>query len=130
MRFQISLDNKFLKTFIITYQSFTTPWLLFEKLKQRYQVPGVVPEKVRNLIQLRVTIVLKHWAETQIDDFDDTILLKLQEFLRYLSSHEGLKNVATALENYVVEKISERQLQTKLWFQEPEKVSVKKNKNL
>jgi hypothetical protein len=29
-------DNRFLKTFITTYQSFTTPAKLFDKLLQRY----------------------------------------------------------------------------------------------
>lgn len=29
-------DSNFLSTFITTYQSFTSPWLLLEKLQQRY----------------------------------------------------------------------------------------------
>lgn len=33
------LDNNFLMTFINTYRAFTTPWLLFVKLQQRYDVP-------------------------------------------------------------------------------------------
>lgn len=29
-------DYNFMTTFIYTYQSFTTPWILLEKLQQRY----------------------------------------------------------------------------------------------
>jgi hypothetical protein len=33
-----NLDNKFVKTFITTYQSFTTPAKLLDKLTQRYRL--------------------------------------------------------------------------------------------
>jgi hypothetical protein len=43
-----------LHTFITTYQSFTTPHKLFEKLLQRYHVPeGRVEEKMKEAIRLR-----------------------------------------------------------------------------
>jgi hypothetical protein len=37
------LDGRFVHTFLLTYTSFTTPRMLLEKLKQRYQVPETVP---------------------------------------------------------------------------------------
>jgi hypothetical protein len=47
-------DSNFLHTFITTYQSFTTPHKLFEKLLQRYHIPeGRVEDKNKEAIRLR-----------------------------------------------------------------------------
>jgi hypothetical protein len=68
----------FLKTFLLTYQSFTTPTILFEKLHQRYHVPRrrigqdlvfQEFEKLRLKIQLRVCNVLQQWTKKYVSDF-------------------------------------------------------------
>ncbi len=60
-------DNRFLKTFVTTYQSFTTPAKLFEKLLQRYNVRRDRVDAGRvKAIQLRVCVVLKYWVENQV----------------------------------------------------------------
>jgi hypothetical protein len=38
-------DNTYMGTFIMTYNSFCTPIILFEKLKERHAVPDYIPEK-------------------------------------------------------------------------------------
>lgn len=119
-----SYDNKFLKTFITTYQSFTEPWTLLEKLKQRYQVPDTIEKGKCLAIQLRVSIVLKHWVENQLDDFDEDLILNLRDFIRSLSNQEGLKKVADTLHNYLLDQIDKRVARTILWFQPPEKVEI------
>lgn len=55
----ILLDMEYVKTFLLTYQSFTTPAKLLQKLIQRYHVPikeGLSEEDMRKIstpIQLR-----------------------------------------------------------------------------
>ena len=60
------------QTFIRTYQAFTSPWKLFNKLMQRYDVPfGQLSST--STIQLRVGITLKYWIENSFTDFDHEV---------------------------------------------------------
>ena len=67
-----------MKTFLTTYMSFSNPWELFTKLKDRYEVP---PEKLKELqpyggaaaVQIRVCVVLKYWVQTRFNDFDKQV---------------------------------------------------------
>jgi len=116
-------DNKFLRTFTTTYQSFTTPWIFFEKLKQCYNVPEHFSKDKANQLRLKVVIVLKYWVENQLDDFDDDLVIRLQEFIKNnLAQQKGLARVADSLLKYLEEKIQSRENSTVLWFQEPERV--------
>lgn len=72
----------------MTYRSFTTPQILFEKLKQRYHVP-LQGTKSSSAVKLRVLIALKYWMETQLDDFDDSLLASVREFFQKVSKAEG-----------------------------------------
>eukprot|EP01117_Protostelium_nocturnum_P007328 TRINITY_DN2622_c0_g1_i1.p1 TRINITY_DN2622_c0_g1~~TRINITY_DN2622_c0_g1_i1.p1 ORF type:complete len:1183 (-),score=324.64 TRINITY_DN2622_c0_g1_i1:2249-5797(-) len=80
-----STEQNFLKTFIITYQSFTTPYTLLEKLEQRYRGPPKDCPPIDNQmllkIKMRVCVVLKIWIELQFDDFDPQLSRKLQLFI-------------------------------------------------
>lgn len=66
-----------MKTFLLTYQSFTTPGILFEKLLERYYVPWMryqgVPfdvfDKTRLKVQLRVCNVMQQWLKKYPADF-------------------------------------------------------------
>jgi hypothetical protein len=98
------LDRKFMQTFTTTYQSFTVPTLLLNKLMERYQVcclralwvthahtnqskrkipPNVpdVDDKRRQAIQLRVAVVLKYWTDQHFEHFDEEVLQNLYTFL-------------------------------------------------
>jgi len=122
----IRYDSKFLNTFIATYRSFTNPWTLLEKLKQRFNVPNTTNRSKENIvaIQLRVAIVLKYWVENQVDDFDDELVLYLQQFIGYLCTQEASAKTAEALLKLLEDKIRDREMSTILWFQEPEPVEI------
>ncbi|KAI3651224.1 hypothetical protein MP228_004705 [Amoeboaphelidium protococcarum] len=69
----------FLKTFLLTYQSFTTPLIFLKKMVERYHVPRqkqLYPqfsdyEKMRLRIQLRVCNVMQQWTKKFFYDFVD-----------------------------------------------------------
>ena len=67
------VDNYFMKAFLATYQSFTTPLQLFTKLMERHSVPDNVDEAIANKVRLRVVIVLKYWIQTQFYDINDQV---------------------------------------------------------
>lgn len=56
-------DIEYLKTFLLTYQSFTTPQKLLQKLIQRYHVPqkpGMSDEEYKKvLLQFKILLVLE-----------------------------------------------------------------------
>ena len=56
-------DTNFMKSFICTYQSFTTPTQLFTKLKQRFTYPPSIQVQRGASIQMRVCVVLKYWVQ-------------------------------------------------------------------
>ncbi len=66
-------DIEFVKTFLLTYQSFATPDKLLRKLIERYNV--VLPEgmprsqfgHIRQTIQARVINALRLWVEYGVD---------------------------------------------------------------
>lgn len=122
-----------MKTFLTTYQSFTTPTKLFEKLIQRYpffffcsisyfffsfnykleftfNYPMKEKDKDKEKskqIQLRVAIVFKHWIESQFKDFDDSLIQKMFDFFEndLKTAHEEL---ATILKKELQRLVAER----------------------
>eukprot|EP01090_Pellita_catalonica_P019851 TRINITY_DN6873_c0_g1_i1.p1 TRINITY_DN6873_c0_g1~~TRINITY_DN6873_c0_g1_i1.p1 ORF type:complete len:459 (-),score=74.47 TRINITY_DN6873_c0_g1_i1:887-2263(-) len=77
-------DLMFMKTFLMTYQSFTTPQKLLNKLFERYHVPPSSAEdwqQHRKVVQLRVTNALKKWLEDYYSDFTQGMLRQLQDFI-------------------------------------------------
>lgn len=70
------LDLNYVKTFLLTYRSFTTPEILLKKIIERYHVPRPVnaafedfERNIKRPIQLRVCNVLKQWIEKHSSDF-------------------------------------------------------------
>lgn len=80
-------DIEYMKTFLLTYQSFTTPAKLLQKLIQRYHVPqksGVPDDEYKKIcvvIQLRVVNVIKAWINNHWSDFNDKLLAALKLFI-------------------------------------------------
>lgn len=63
---------EFQKTFLLTYQSFTTPENLLKKLSQRYKVPeNKFDVNQTKVIQLRVINVIRKWLEEHFHEFND-----------------------------------------------------------
>jgi len=96
------------KTFITTYQSFTTPETFLNKIIQRYQVPVSVmessnldPQEWRNQkllpIQLRAYNVLKMWVDTRLNDFDESLITKLNAFMAECLRNDGHGKLADQL---------------------------------
>lgn len=71
--FSYPIDIEFVKTFLLTYQSFATPDKLLRKLVERYNVvrtEGIPLSKfsqVRQTIQARVINALRLWVEYGVD---------------------------------------------------------------
>eukprot|EP00002_Diphylleia_rotans_P026747 TRINITY_DN534_c1_g3_i2.p1 TRINITY_DN534_c1_g3~~TRINITY_DN534_c1_g3_i2.p1 ORF type:complete len:1016 (-),score=233.74 TRINITY_DN534_c1_g3_i2:791-3838(-) len=86
----------YMKTFITTYRSFTTPEMLLRKIRQRYNIPrsklpsSISPDEFRQNyiqpIQLRVYNVLKFWIERSFSDFNEQFLADLTEFIETLKT--------------------------------------------
>eukprot|EP00026_Physarum_polycephalum_P002714 Phypoly_transcript_02722.p1 GENE.Phypoly_transcript_02722~~Phypoly_transcript_02722.p1 ORF type:complete len:821 (+),score=152.14 Phypoly_transcript_02722:35-2497(+) len=80
-------DIDYMKTFLLTYQSFTKPAKLLQKLIQRYHVPlkpGQSDEdykKICMVIQLRVVNVIRAWIKDNWADFNDKLLTSLKLFV-------------------------------------------------
>ncbi|KAJ6232182.1 ras guanine nucleotide exchange factor i-related [Anaeramoeba flamelloides] len=78
---------KYMKTFLMTYQSFTTPSKLLNKLMQRYHVPmteGITEEEYKikkQCIQIRVCNVLKTWISENFSELNRKLLDKIINFL-------------------------------------------------
>ena len=102
----INLNQTFLKTFITTYRSFTTPWQLLSKLIERYNVPLDVfsDTKRASQIQLRVAVVVKYWLDTQFYDFDEDLIQSLQEFCDKMNK-DGLTDMAKRLQEHIISKV-------------------------
>ena len=69
----LSPDLEFVKTFLLTYQSFSTPERLLKKLIERYNVvrPSGMPFKnfaiMKQTIQARVINAFKLWVDLSVD---------------------------------------------------------------
>lgn len=75
-------DLKFVKTFLLTYQSFTTPERLLQKLIERYNVvraPNTTYadfQVTQKSIQARVCNAMKLWMESPQPDFEENEVLQ------------------------------------------------------
>ena len=93
-------DMNFTKTFITTFRSFTTPEILLRKLIQRYRVPENHSESDLP-IKLRVCNALKHWVDSQFQDFNDDLLAQLYEFLNEIELHKSYSKFATTIRSTI-----------------------------
>ena len=92
-------------TFLMTYKSFTTPKKLFEKLKQRWNVPQkaadeqeMTLEQYANPIRLRWIAFLKKWLGEYPEDIDRSLLNDMRRFTFVMMEEPGMR----ALTNSVV----------------------------
>eukprot|EP00002_Diphylleia_rotans_P008724 TRINITY_DN1872_c0_g1_i1.p1 TRINITY_DN1872_c0_g1~~TRINITY_DN1872_c0_g1_i1.p1 ORF type:complete len:728 (-),score=130.63 TRINITY_DN1872_c0_g1_i1:227-2410(-) len=100
-------DSNFVKTFIMTYRSFTTPEKLLYKLLRRYRVPcdsdlsaddrQAWDREVQRPIQLRVCSVLKMWLESNMYDLDKKCYDVLNHFVDTILVKDGYANISKQL---------------------------------
>lgn len=107
-----NFDNTFLKTFITTYRSFTTPWVLLSKLIERFNVPKDKEPDEKNVmaIQLRVAVVIKHWVVTQFYDFDEDLVTRLLHFAGTSLPEAGHSDMGKLLTQLITAKVEERKV--------------------
>ncbi|KAJ6242096.1 ras guanine nucleotide exchange factor i-related [Anaeramoeba flamelloides] len=91
------VSPRFLYVFLMTYQSFTTPWKLLYKLFQRFDVPNKVHERFdtqkefenyKKIVQVKTINVIKTWLDRHFSDFSEGLLEELKQWI----SNEELKN--------------------------------------
>eukprot|EP00011_Vannellida_sp_DIVA3-517-6-12_P012909 CAMPEP_0114606058 /NCGR_PEP_ID=MMETSP0168-20121206/1369_1 /TAXON_ID=95228 ORGANISM="Vannella sp., Strain DIVA3 517/6/12" /NCGR_SAMPLE_ID=MMETSP0168 /ASSEMBLY_ACC=CAM_ASM_000044 /LENGTH=1173 /DNA_ID=CAMNT_0001816917 /DNA_START=278 /DNA_END=3796 /DNA_ORIENTATION=- len=100
------IDNAFLRTFVCTYRSFSTPVQLLEKLQERFAVPDTLAAREK-AIQLRVCVTLKYWVQNQFPDFDDSLIIRLFTFLNHVED-AGHSAMADGIRQQLKEKMEER----------------------
>eukprot|EP01111_Echinosteliopsis_oligospora_P017271 TRINITY_DN7421_c0_g1_i1.p1 TRINITY_DN7421_c0_g1~~TRINITY_DN7421_c0_g1_i1.p1 ORF type:complete len:314 (-),score=77.92 TRINITY_DN7421_c0_g1_i1:666-1607(-) len=95
-------DLQFSKTFLMTYQSFSTPEKLFAKLLQRFSVPknylggSEEGKQAIVMIQLRVCNVIRKWIDSNWSDWDEKLIGQLKIFIEQLRS-DGQNALASML---------------------------------
>lgn len=114
-----SVDVHFLKSFLATYRSFTTPEEFWKKIMERYNVPDPMTLGIKiseedyqkNVvlpIRLRVSNVLVKWITSCWIDISDDLMKSVESFVNitlvrdnYIGLHEKLK---TAIEKSNADK--------------------------
>lgn len=101
-----SSDMNFLKAFINTYRSFTTPETLLNKLLQRFAVPPTYRQdlseeqrnKIQQVIQVRVINALRQWIELRFGDLTAPIIRQILSFSQEATTkHPQLSRSLTLL---------------------------------
>ena len=61
--------------------AFQTPQVLWSKLLERYRCPEGTMEQTKNLVHMRVLVVLKQWVSRFNDDSERKLLGEISDFL-------------------------------------------------
>ncbi|KAJ3436490.1 ras guanine nucleotide exchange factor i-related [Anaeramoeba flamelloides] len=99
----------YLKTFLMTYQSFTTPKILFYKLTERYNIPTEKEEqyaKTKQMIKLRVCNFFRFWINDYFSDFNNKLLMELEDFIDNSLMKDGFKSMANNLKKIIKRNIN------------------------
>ena len=110
-------DPEFLRSFIYTFQSFTTPDILLQKLIERYTVPRDSQSEISDEqwkqtvvlpIQYRVCNVIRTWLQTRFQDFDYKLMKKLNNFIDTRLRKDGHSKQADTLYSYIKREIAKQ----------------------
>ncbi|KAJ5078285.1 ras guanine nucleotide exchange factor i-related [Anaeramoeba ignava] len=98
---------QYFETFLMTYQSFTTPKKLLKKLIERWHVPNSteLTEEKYNMkkrgIQIRICNVAKNWLEKHHEDFRPQLKAEMLYFVESTIAVEGYPSLAAQLKNLI-----------------------------
>jgi hypothetical protein len=98
---------------------------LLQKIHHQYKNTLAFPkerEKDAESIQVKIIIVLKYWVETQIDDFDEDLIAKLNKLLEVMSQ-DGTQRTKQ-LRHVLEKRVAERNERAQLMFKKPEQIQV------
>eukprot|EP01104_Vermistella_antarctica_P002641 TRINITY_DN12854_c0_g1_i1.p1 TRINITY_DN12854_c0_g1~~TRINITY_DN12854_c0_g1_i1.p1 ORF type:complete len:1121 (+),score=328.85 TRINITY_DN12854_c0_g1_i1:409-3771(+) len=113
-------DMRYANTFMTTYRSFCTPYALFGKLVERYQVPAkTLPLDKARAVQECVCSVITSWLSSQFEDFDTRLLERVADFVRTTVPQDGHDIVAKRMASLLDEKFKERQSIDQTMFSAP-----------
>merc|ERR1712137_1211 len=87
-------EMSLVQMFLVTYQSFATPELLFSKLLERFNVPDRIPQSEAMVIRVKVGNVLRKWIENCFDDFSPELVSRLNQFIKEIQYNEN-KTIAS-----------------------------------
>uniref|UniRef100_A0A6B2KYD9 Ras-GEF domain-containing protein n=1 Tax=Arcella intermedia TaxID=1963864 RepID=A0A6B2KYD9_9EUKA len=93
-------SDKFFKTIISTYQSFTTPEDLLAGIVARFYPPSEESAATQQ-VKLSSAMVLKYWLKSQFDDFDENLVKGLHSVIGKEGTQEIFKNILPILDQKV-----------------------------
>eukprot|EP01125_Pyxidicula_operculata_P011997 TRINITY_DN3936_c0_g1_i3.p1 TRINITY_DN3936_c0_g1~~TRINITY_DN3936_c0_g1_i3.p1 ORF type:complete len:527 (+),score=108.14 TRINITY_DN3936_c0_g1_i3:1378-2958(+) len=82
-----------------------TPEELLQGLLSRLTPPKNYDENKAKLIQLRTTLVLKHWIKNQFEDFDSHLIEEINRACSEILPSIGLKDTAESISTLISQKI-------------------------
>ncbi|KAJ3424532.1 ras guanine nucleotide exchange factor i-related [Anaeramoeba flamelloides] len=100
----------YIKTFLMTYQSFTTPKKLLTKLIQRFNIPSEKEEIYKGrkkIIRLRVCNFLKFWIADYFEDFQPKLLPELENFIENEIKNANMSKMANNLKEIIERNLNE-----------------------
>ncbi|KAJ6249910.1 ras guanine nucleotide exchange factor i-related [Anaeramoeba flamelloides] len=110
------------KTFLMTYQSFTSPRTLLTKLTQRFHIPKEMEEIYKDkktIIQLRVCNVLKFWITDYFEDFNSKVLTELQDFIDNSLNSEKFNKIGSTLSLIIKRKMEQKNKKGHIFYDPP-----------
>ncbi|KAJ3443945.1 ras guanine nucleotide exchange factor i-related [Anaeramoeba flamelloides] len=110
------------KTFLMTYQSFTSPRTLLTKLTQRFHIPKEMEEIYKDkktIIQLRVCNVLKFWITDYFEDFNSKVLTELQDFIDNSLNSEKFNKIGSTLSLIIKRKMEQKNKKGHIFYDLP-----------
>jgi son of sevenless-like protein len=127
------LDPKIREVFFLTYRSFTKPFILLEKLLQRYRLTIEVENESSDKITLRVISAIKLWIDKHFYDFDNILITKLIKFLDEEAAYVAkilvfCKNVKKSL-NAKLSRSEEKAASSIMFSKKPPKPLIPRNFN-
>ncbi|KNC50985.1 Ras guanine nucleotide exchange factor J [Thecamonas trahens ATCC 50062] len=102
---------EFQKTFLMTYESFTTSEMLVTKLLERYYVPRPVGlsladyRKLRSTVTLRIINVFRSWFPTSYEDFSDSLKEFVTSFITSTLVEDGWGPLAASLYAKTIQQV-------------------------
>lgn len=82
-----------------------------------------MPKEKAEAIQVKTIITLKYWVETQIDDFDEDLIMKLHELID-LMAKEDTSQRPKGLRHVIDKRVAERNEKTRLMLSAPTNIEI------